>query len=55
MKLKPCKTCGVEIAKSAKHCPHCGGRVTHSAEFVGQIIALIVIINIVTYLLVYFS
>lgn len=55
MKLKPCNTCGIEIAKSAKHCPYCGGRVTHYAEFVGKIIALIAIANIVTYLLIKLS
>lgn len=25
-KLTHCKTCGAEIAKTAKHCPHCGAR-----------------------------
>lgn len=25
-KLIPCKTCGAEIAKSAKSCPHCGAK-----------------------------
>lgn len=26
-KLKKCKTCGADIAKSAKTCPHCGAKV----------------------------
>jgi hypothetical protein len=26
-KLKPCKTCGKEVAKSAKKCPHCGQKL----------------------------
>ena len=25
-KMKPCKACGQEIAKSAKNCPHCGAK-----------------------------
>lgn len=30
-KLVPCKTCGAEIAKSAKKCPHCGAKNKPSA------------------------
>lgn len=30
-KLVPCKTCGAEIAKSAKKCPHCGAKNAPSA------------------------
>jgi hypothetical protein len=26
-KLKPCKTCGKDVAKSAKKCPHCGQKL----------------------------
>jgi hypothetical protein len=47
-KLKPCKTCGKEVAKSAKKCPHCGQKLKMGffmKAFIG-IAALIVIVII---------
>ncbi|MCL2882340.1 MAG: DUF4352 domain-containing protein [Coriobacteriia bacterium] len=41
-KLKTCKSCGKEVAKSAKKCPHCGARLG-MATWLKVIIVLIVI------------
>lgn len=42
--MRPCKTCGKEIAKSARHCPHCGGYVWHPIEVKAVIILIVFII-----------
>ncbi len=41
-KMVKCKTCGAEIAKSAKTCPHCGAK--NNQMSLGARIALVVII-----------
>lgn len=44
-KLVICKTCGAEIAKSAKVCPHCGGKVRkNSAKAILLTIVLFVVL-----------
>ena len=48
-KLIACKTCGKEIAKSAKSCPHCGARqglggFRRFLNFVGGIFLLLVFV-----------
>jgi RNA polymerase subunit RPABC4/transcription elongation factor Spt4 len=45
-KLKPCRTCGKEVAKSAKKCPHCGQKLK-MGFFMKGIIGLVAIIIIV--------
>lgn len=42
-KLVRCKTCGAEIAKSAKTCPHCGAR-QHTAAL--SLCAVIIVLTI---------
>lgn len=42
-KLKKCKSCGVEVAKSAKTCPQCGAKLKGSKLILIGIIALIVL------------
>jgi RNA polymerase subunit RPABC4/transcription elongation factor Spt4 len=44
-KLKPCKTCGKEVAKSAKKCPHCGQKLK-MGFFLKGVIGLVAIIVI---------
>lgn len=43
-KMKPCKTCGERIAKSAKRCPHCGSK---QGGGIGKIIGIIVLVFLV--------
>ena len=49
MKMKKCKACGAEIAKSAKICPHCGAK---NGSKLGVIVAVVVVVFI---LLIAFS
>lgn len=42
-KLTKCKHCGAEIAKSAKVCPHCGGK-NQNGSFVTLVIGLLLVI-----------
>lgn len=37
-KLVKCKTCGEDIARNAKVCPHCGARNKHRHPIVGAIL-----------------
>ena len=47
-KLKPCKTCGKEVAKSAKKCPHCGQKLKMGFMMKAIIgIAALVVISII--------
>lgn len=46
-KLKKCKTCGAEIAKSAKACPHCGAKQKGGNPILGGILIFIGIVMIV--------
>jgi len=43
MKLVKCKTCGGDVAKSAKTCPHCGAKLKKSAGriFLGLILIIV--------------
>jgi hypothetical protein len=45
-KMKPCKTCSKEVAKSAKSCPHCGAklRMGFFPKFLLWVVAIIVVI-----------
>ena len=39
-KLKPCGTCGVQIAKSATKCPHCGKNFSSPAMMILLVIVV---------------
>jgi RNA polymerase subunit RPABC4/transcription elongation factor Spt4 len=45
-KLKKCKHCGKEVAKSAKSCPNCGGNLGSPliVKFIGLVLAIVLII-----------
>ena len=45
-KLVICKTCGTQIAKSAKRCPNCGAKQARAGKTVGIILAVLIIIGI---------
>lgn len=45
-KLKSCKTCGAEVAKSAKTCPHCGAKLKKGHPLLIGILAFIVLAGI---------
>ena len=47
-KLKNCKVCGAEIAKSAKVCPHCGAKNKRNTGWIGVVILAIVVLFVVT-------
>ena len=40
-KLVACKTCGAQIAKSAKVCPHCGAKQRKKHVFLGIVLLII--------------
>ena len=42
-KLTACKTCGGQVAKSAKACPHCGAPVRQSS--LGALVGAILLIG----------
>ena len=46
-KITTCKTCGAEIAKSAKKCPQCGAKIRHPFKTLFKIILVLVIIVVV--------
>lgn len=46
-KLIKCKSCGEEIAKSAKACPHCGAKVKHHTIIWSVLIIIAVFVIIV--------
>jgi hypothetical protein len=48
-KMKPCKTCSKEVAKSAKSCPHCGAklRMGFFPKFLLWVVGIIVVIVII--------
>lgn len=48
--LKTCKSCGKEIAKSAKKCPHCGANLGMATWL--KVIIVLVILGIVSIVLV---
>lgn len=52
-KLTTCKACGAEIAKTAKHCPHCGARTPTEAvnQFFKSLLFAIVFL-VVAYIVV---
>lgn len=45
-KIVKCKTCGAEIAKTAKRCPHCGAKQHVVASSICSVIVVLVIIAI---------
>lgn len=45
-KIVRCKTCGSEIAKTAKRCPHCGAKQHVVASSICSVIVVLVIIAI---------
>ena len=42
-KMKKCKTCGLDIAKSTKFCPHCGEKNSSSALRIAAAIVLLLL------------
>ena len=46
-KLKNCKVCGVEVAKSAKVCPHCGAKLKKGHPIFIGILALFLLVTII--------
>lgn len=47
-KLKKCKTCGAQIAKSAKVCPSCGAKQHKGVNFLVGLICFIAVIAIIS-------
>lgn len=45
-KTKICKTCGTEIAKTAKHCPQCGAKQSSVGKAIAAVIAIFFLIGI---------
>ena len=45
-KLIRCKTCGAQIAKSAKHCPNCGAKRPIVGKVIGIILGVLLIIGV---------
>lgn len=43
-KLRTCKTCGAQIAKSAKVCPQCGAKLHKAARIVVTLLVVLIII-----------
>ena len=43
-KLRVCKACGAQIAKSAKACPQCGAKQHKGARIVGALLVVLIII-----------
>ena len=46
-KLTFCKTCGAEVAKSAKTCPHCGAKVKKGNPILIGILVFFLIVGII--------
>ena len=46
-KMTNCKTCGTEIAKSAKVCPNCGAKLKKKHPFLALLLVLVVFIGII--------
>ena len=44
-KMKKCKACGADIAKSAKICPHCGAK--NGGSKIPLIIVIVIVLLIV--------
>ena len=45
-KLKECKTCGAEIAKSAKNCPYCGAKNKRQNGVTWGLVSIILVISL---------
>ena len=45
-KLIRCKTCGAQIAKSAKRCPNCGAKRPIAGKVIGIILGVLLIIGV---------
>jgi len=50
-KLIKCSTCGKDIAKSVKVCPHCGEKELDKASLIEQLTGVIILALLVAYLL----
>ena len=46
-KLKNCKVCGAEVAKSAKSCPHCGAKLKKGRPILTGLVVLVVFFAII--------
>ncbi len=49
-KLKKCKTCGAEVAKSAKTCPSCGAKLQKGVGIVCGIVVLVALLAVISVL-----
>lgn len=49
-KIVKCKTCGAEIAKTAKTCPHCGAKQHQVALSICAVIVVIMVIGVIAIL-----
>lgn len=49
MKLKRCKSCGKEIAKNARVCPHCGHKYSRMSGYFAYTLIFIVVIFMIGY------
>lgn len=46
-KLKKCKACGTDVAKSAKICPHCGAKLKKGHPILIGILVIVVLIAVI--------
>ncbi|MBE6996057.1 MAG: DUF5067 domain-containing protein [Ruminococcaceae bacterium] len=46
-KMKNCKACGAEVAKSAKSCPHCGAKLKKSHPILAVVLVLVILVAII--------
>lgn len=46
-RLKSCKVCGAEVAKSAKVCPHCGAKLKKGHPILFGLLALVVLAAVI--------
>lgn len=46
-KLKNCKVCGEEVAKSARICPHCGAKLKKGHPILTSILVLVVLVAVI--------
>lgn len=49
-KMVKCKTCGAEIAKTAKACPHCGAKQHQVALSICAVIVVVMVIGVIAIL-----
>ena len=47
-KMRACKTCGQQIAKNAKRCPHCGAKNKKGNAFLFILVIVVLLIVVVS-------